>query len=338
MLRSASLTGYAELARGVGLDPDAMLRRAGLNSRHLADPDTPISARAVRQLLEACAAASGTEDFGLQLARTRKLSNLGPISAVMREARTAREAVDNLCRYMRLLNAELLTGIEEYEDVSIIREEILTDSRGPVRQSIEMAIGVLYRIIAELLGPDWKPKAVCFEHRQPHGPTIHRSMFRVAVEFNASFNGIACATRDLNASLTDADSRLAPYARRLLDQALSYAGESSTYSARQVIIALLPLGRCTVDQVAKTLGMDRRTLHRHLLAEGTNFSLLLRAVRSEFASRHILDSDHSLAELADLLGFSNPSSFAFWFRQNFGMTASSWKQRQGRGPNGVGPP
>jgi AraC-like DNA-binding protein len=233
---------------------------------------------------------------------------------------------------MRLLNAELLPRIEEHEDVSIISEEMLTDDRGPVRQGIEMAIGVLYRIIAELLGPGWKPRGVCFEHRPPHGPTIHKAMFGVAVQFNAGFNGIVCATQDLDVSLSTPDSRLAPYARRFLDRALSYAGESSMHSARQVIIAVLPLGRCTADQVARTLGMDRRTLHRHLLAEGTNFSLLLRAVRSEFASRHIVDSDRSLAELADLLGFSGRSAFAYWFRQNFGMTVSVWRHRHGGGP------
>ena len=43
MARSASLGGYAELARHVGLNPDAMLRQVGLNPRHLADPDMPIS-------------------------------------------------------------------------------------------------------------------------------------------------------------------------------------------------------------------------------------------------------------------------------------------------------
>ena len=98
LLRSASLMGFDELARAGGLNPDAMLRQAGLNPRHLADPDTPISALGVCQLLEASAAASGIEDFGLRLASTRKLSNLGPLSAVMREAQTAREAIDTPCR------------------------------------------------------------------------------------------------------------------------------------------------------------------------------------------------------------------------------------------------
>ncbi|QQX87641.1 helix-turn-helix domain-containing protein [Cupriavidus necator] len=70
------------------------------------------------------------------------------------------------------------------------------------------------------------------------------------------------------------------------------------------------------------LSNGRRTLHRRLSAEDTNFlSLLhsaedtnflslLQSVRAELASRQILESDRSLAELADLLGFSSPSAFA----------------------------
>lgn len=330
LLRSASLVGYAELAREVGLDPNAMLRQAGLNSRHLADPDTPISSSAVRLLMEASAAASGVEDFGLRLASTRTLSNLGPLSVVMREAKTAREAIDNLCRYMRLLNASLLTRVEEHEDLSVVYLEVLTADRESVRQVTELSMGVLYRSIAELLGPSWKPKSVCLEHRRPHGPTIHKAVLGGSVEFDVSFNGIVCSTKQLSWPLSGGDSRMAPYARRFLDQALSFAGESSADNVRRIIIALLPSGRCTADQVAETLRIDRRTLHRHLLTEGTNFSLLLQTVRSEFASRHIADSDRSLAEVADLLGFSSPSAFAFWFRKNFGMTASMWKQSQGR--------
>ena len=187
LLRSASLVGYAELAREVGLDPDAMLRQAGLNSRHLADPDTPISTSAVRLLLEASAAASGVEDFGLRLASTRTLSNLGPLSVVMREAKTAREAIDNLCRYMRLLNASLLTRVEEHEDLSVVHLEVLTADRESVRQVTELSMGVLYRSIAELLGPSWKPRSVCLEHRRPHGPTIHKAVFGVSVEFDVKF-------------------------------------------------------------------------------------------------------------------------------------------------------
>ncbi|MGH8788384.1 MAG: helix-turn-helix transcriptional regulator, partial [Cupriavidus necator] len=147
------------------------------------------------------------------------------------------------------------------------------------------------------------------------------------VEFNASFNGIVCAARDLAVPIPGNDYRMAPYVRRFLDQALSDSVESATHTVRHVVVAMLPSGRCTSDQVAKHLGVDRRTLHRRLSAEGVSFFSLLQSIRAELASRQILDSDRSLAELADLLGFSSASAFAFWFRKHFGMTVSKWKQR-----------
>jgi AraC-like DNA-binding protein len=328
VIRSASLNGYIELARALKLNPQVMMRKAGLNPRCLDDPETPISVLAVRELLESSAKAAGIEDFGLQLARGRRLSNLGPISIVLREEPTARQALDTLSRYLRLLNASLLTRIEDHGDVVIIREEFLMEGAVSVRQSIDLAVGVMYRILEELLGSDWRPRRVCFAHRPPHDMGSHRSLFGANLEFNSSFNGIVCAARDLSAKLPMADTGMAPYARRFLEQALSHSRSNTLDAARQLVAALLPGGRCTADQVAQHLAMNRRTLHRHLLAQGETFSSMMQAVRSELVLRQIRDSDRSMAELAELLGFSDASAFAYWFRRRFACTVSAWRKSQ----------
>lgn len=326
VIRSASLNGYAELARSLGLNPQALMRKAGLDVRCLDDPETPVSVYAVQHLLEASAEAAGIEDFGLQLAHNRRMANLGPLSIVLREEPTARAALDTLCRYLRLLNASLLTRIEDHADVVIIREEFLMERPGSIRQSIELAVGVMYRILVELLGPTWKPRQVCFSHRPPKDIATHRLLFGRDLEFNSSFNGIVCSARDLTARLPTVETGMAAYARRFLDQALSNQRSTTSDTARQLIMALLPGGRCTADQVAQHIGIDRRTLHRHLQAQGTSFSALMQQVRSEFVVRQIRDSDRSMAVLAELLGFSGSSAFAYWFRQQFGCTVSQWRR------------
>ncbi len=326
VIRSASLNGYAELARALGLNPQAQMRKAGLSVRCLDDPETPVSVYAVQHLLEASAEAAGVEDFGLQLARNRRMANLGPLSIVLREEPTARAALDTLVRYLRLLNASLLTHIEDHDDLVIIREEFLTERAGSIRQSIELAVGVMYRILVELLGPTWKPRQVCFSHRPPKDLGTHRSHFGRNLEFNSSFSGIVCSARDLTAQLPTVETGMAEYARRFLDEALSNTRSNTLDAARQLIMALLPGGRCTADQVAQHLGIDRRTLHRHLQAQGSSFSTLMQQVRSEFVVRQIRDSDRSMADVAELLGFSGSSAFAFWFRKQFGCTVSQWRR------------
>lgn len=328
VVRSASLAGYVDLAQSVGLDARAMLRRAGLSVRALQDPETPLSTAAVRALLEDSAQASGVEDFGLRMASRRQLSHLGPISLVLKEEPTARAALDTLCRYLRLLNASLLTRVEAHGPLVVIREDILVEQTASTRQSMELAVGVMYRILRELLGGSWKPVRVCFRHRPPHERRAHRAFFGTPVDFNAEFNGIVCNGTDLQTPLPGQNPEMARFARQYLDRALSGRHQSTKATVQQLIAALLPGGRCTSQQVAQHLGVDRRTVHRHLDREGESFATLLQSVRSELVLRQVRDSDLPLAEVAQLLGFAAPAAFSHWFRHTFGCSVTAWRAQE----------
>jgi AraC-like DNA-binding protein len=328
VVRSASLNGYLDLAQSVGLDAHAMLRRAGLSPRSLENPETPLSTAAVSALMENSAQASGVEDFGLRLAARRQLSNLGPISLVLKEEPTARAALDTLCRYLRLLNASLLTRIEEHSGRLVIREEILVEQTASTRQSMELAVGVMYRILRELLGQPWKAVRVCFNHRPPRDTKAHRAFFGTTVDFNSEFNGIVCNADELRAPMAGHNPEMARFAREYLDRALSGQHQSTKATVRQLIAALLPGGRCTSQQVAQHLGVDRRTIHRHLAKEGESFATLLQSVRSELVLRQVRDSDLPLAEVAQLLGFAAPAAFSHWFRSTFGCSVTAWRTQE----------
>ena len=97
---------------------------------------------------------------------------------------------------------------------------------------------------------------------------------------------------------------------------------------RDLVEVLLPTGRCGVDQVARTLGMDRRTLHRHLAARGETFTSTVDAVRAGLAERYLSNERYRLTEIADLLGFAAPSAFSRWFRHRFGDSPSQWRARR----------
>ena len=79
---------------------------------------------------------------------------------------------------------------------------------------------------------------------------------------------------------------------------------------REFIAVLLPRGHCRADTVAQHLGIDRRTLARHLAAEGTSFSALVDGVRSELLAGYLGDKARALSEVSDVLGFSAPSAFS----------------------------
>lgn len=95
---------------------------------------------------------------------------------------------------------------------------------------------------------------------------------------------------------------------------------------RQRVMALLPGGGCTAALVARHLGVDRRTLHRHLAAQGQSFSGLLQELRRNWVHKHVRHGQLPLADCVSLLGFASQSAFAYWFRCQFGGSVSWWRR------------
>jgi AraC-like DNA-binding protein len=104
---------------------------------------------------------------------------------------------------------------------------------------------------------------------------------------------------------------------------------------------LLPGGLCSVDRVAQHLGAHRRTLNRHLAAEGESVATIINAVRAELAEEYLTNSKRKLYEVAELLGFSSAADFSRWFRGQFGTTPSDWaahyrESKAAPGPASIG--
>ncbi|GAB2483337.1 AraC family transcriptional regulator [Comamonas humi] len=327
LIRSGSLDGYVELVQSLGRDPFAFMRSVGLQAGFLQDTEMLIPRDAMRELLEITARATNTEDLALRLAARRRLSALGPISLVLREEPTPRAALDTLCRYLKLVNASLMIRVEDAGGSVIIREDLLPTPGLAMRQSVELAVGTMFRMLSELIGQQWQPLEVCFTHRPPQDVSAHRAFFRRPVQFNQEFNGLVCLASDLARPRENGDQVAAGFARKYLEAALVDRSESTQQTCRQIILALLPNGNCTANEVARYLNVDRRTLHRWLAVEGLTFSQLLNQVRADLAKHHLRESDLPLGEVAELLGFAQPSSFSHWFQGLFGCSASQWSKQ-----------
>jgi AraC-like DNA-binding protein len=325
LMRSACLTDYVDVARSFGLDPYRLLEEAGLNRSCLLDPDIKISADACHRLLETSADQARAEDFGLRMAAARQLSNLGPLALAMRDAASLRDALHAGARYRRLHTDVFLFSLEERDNLAIVKVEFIGSRLSSVRQIMEMAIGVTYRAMRELLGSIRQPWPVWFSHSVPADTATHLRVFGRRVEFARDFNGILCEGCNLDAPLPAADPVMARHVKQYLEPLLTHANATVSDKVRQLVYELLPSGRCSVERMASSLGMDRRTLHRHLARDGETFSSILDAARADLAQRYVMDRRRTLSEAADMLGFSCSSAFSRWFRSKFGRSALSWR-------------
>jgi len=328
LVRSAALTHFADVAIGCGLDPRALVAEVGLPSRCLDEPDLKVPARAVGRLLELAAERGREPAMGVRMAQSRRLSNLGPLGLLVRDAPTLRAVLDALVQHIHVHNEALAVHLEEIGNLVVIREELAGEGGAPLRQATELVVGVTFRILSLFLGAGWRPRLVCFSHRAPASLRAHRAFFGDAVEFGHEFNGIVCSASNLDVPNPAADPVMARYSQRLLQRDLG-AGARLGDRVRQLVVLLLPRGHCRVEIVAQHLGIDRRTVARCLAAEGTTFSALVDGLRDDLLSRHLADRGRPLADVSALLGFSAPSAFARWHRARFGVSARSLRKPAG---------
>jgi AraC-like DNA-binding protein len=321
LVRSAALTHFTDLAAACGLDARALVADAGLPPRCLTDADLKVPAHRVGRLLESTAASAREPAFGLRLAESRRLSNLGPLALLVRDAPTLRRALEALMHHIHVHNEAVAVQVEEQGGLVVIRTELASDGTGALRQATELVVGVSCRLLQVLLGTGWQPRLVCFTHAAPRSLAVHHRVLGPAVEFGHEFNGIVCNAADLDAPNPGADPVMARYSQKLLAPALAHSARYAD-RVRQLVVLLLPRGLCRIEVVAQHLGVDRRTVHRKLLGEGTSFSALLEAERRALASRYVAGTDRPLTEVAALLGFTAPSAFSRWYRASFGSSAA----------------
>ncbi|HUL94474.1 MAG TPA: AraC family transcriptional regulator [Usitatibacter sp.] len=324
-VRSASLGNYAEVARRHGLDPPAMLREAKLNPAFLSNPDLRISTAAVVALLEESARRSRCPTFGLEMAESWRMSDFGALSLLLMHQPTLRDALTATIRYRHLLNDALSLAIEDAGALVIVREELVGEAAARSRQSIELAIGVVFRMFRALLGPSWHPRRVQFTHAAPPDLRVHRRIFGPKVEFNGDFNGIVCDAADLDRPNPGADPAMASHAQRFVDSLPGARAAGLVHDVRRSIYMLLPRGRASVEQIAQVLGTNPRALQRKLEESGESFTALLNDARRELVVRYLENPAYSVTQVGEMLGYNFPSSFTRWFVGQFGTSPARWR-------------
>lgn len=331
LVRSACLNNYAQIARSFGLDPLQELRKVGLEPKCLHEPDLKIPIVAVARLLENAAHTLGVMDFGLRMAQSRKLSNLGPLALLCRDASTIRAALMAIRNFMYLHNQGLVMNIEESGGIAVLRIEQISLGNHPIRQAMELSVAMTQRVLKTLLGHHWHPLVICFRHSAPPDDSPHRRAFGTSVQFDSPMDGIVCRSNELDKALPNSDPEMARYVQQYLETIREDVKITLLAQVRQIIWTLVTTGHCTADQVAACLKCDRRTLHRQLVREGETFSTLLDQTRAELALRHLESSTIPLGEIAARLGFSELSAFSRWFNRHFHYSPSAWRARHADG-------
>lgn len=313
----ADLLGYLRLQ---GVDADAVARRAGLPPHP--DPSVRVSATTMHVLWAESIATTGDHDLGLHSGMSFQPGALDIVGYVMLSSHTAFDALRRGARLMHLLNDGVALDVERQPTTTTMRLRLLSVDGGALfidsRQLVETILGGALHQLRLLTQRVVVPRAVHFRHARPRtGDREHVRLLGVAPYFGADTNELVIANHDLDVPLQSANPPLLATFESYADAALAALHRPDALSDRVLheIVAQLKGEAPSVARVAKALAMSPRHLQRGLAHEGTTFQTLLDDARRELSLRHLSAPDATVAKVAWLVGFSEPSAFHRAFRR-----------------------
>lgn len=323
-IRAASLDGFVELARELGGDAPALMRRFGIDPDDLVDPETLVSHTAHDAMLDAASAEWGCPDLGLRLAERQDLSILGPLAVAVEACGSGTDAVAIAARYL-FAHAPALTVAVDDDPLGRRGVVALTYAKDPrlspySAQGIEHGLGVFFRVARTLIGLGPSLRSVHVPHRPLSPLARYTTYFGADVRLGAPVAALCVQRHLLEQSLAAGDPAVRERAVRHLAERYGPGPAGVRDRVRVAVAAGLAAGAPTLEGVARLLAVHPRTLQRRLAAEGTTYAAVLDEVRREVVVRHLQGSRLPVGQVAALAGFSEQAALNHAVRRWFDTT------------------
>ncbi len=311
--------------RRLGHDPSAILLEAGLDPALFDDTRNLILLSGLGHLLGLCVTRTGCEEFGLLVGQRAGLHSLGLAGLLARYSPDVGTALQTLGEYMYLHHGGTLTAVKTEGDTATLSYAIHQPGVESTDQIGDGSLAVLFNILREMCGPDWRPTEVHLARGRPLCPEPYEAFFGARLRFGTGQNALLFSAMWLGRRLPEVDADLQRLLKRQVEEIEARHCDSFPDQVRGVLQAALLTRRASADEVAALFSMHSRTLNRRLNRFDTSFRELVDEGRYAIARQMLENTSLDVTGIASALGYADASAFTRAFRRWSGTTPGAWR-------------
>ena len=301
--------------------------RAGLDAAELADGTLRLPIERATAVIGAAMELSKTPALGLRVGASAPLKALHVVGHMLSSCADMREAVQVFLHYSSLV----------FEGGGFLLSERAGEGRFSYahpypgsrfeRFAAEVALAVVLRMGLQITGPDKRPKEVRFRYPDPGYAAEYERVFGCPVRFDQPANELVFDPALLDLPQVHRDELLCQLLREGADRLLSQTAATERLAERilEALKLQLELGATDPDRLASRFGMTLRSLQRRLKSSQLSLTQLLDEARREFACAQLRLPDVAIKQVAEQLGFSEPSAFYRAFKRWTGKTPARFR-------------
>ena len=324
MVPQTFLKVLAEHLQRQGVEPTSVMPAEALRwgLQHLGR----YPAEAYCQLLLRAAERLNDPLLGLHLGQSIQPAHLGALGYVLLACENLGAALLRIQRYHRLLL-----------DINPIQHHVEGDSmvlqwgvaRGkPGALFDETGITAIVQFARSLCGRRLPVRGVDFVNPPPRQTQPFVDHFGCPVRWGQPVTRLVIPLQSLQTPLHQPDPVLLGLMEEQVEAALAHLPDSGDLIelTRRVVRQLARHGVPELEQVAAELRLSPRVFYRRLAERGQQFRQLRDQALRELAELHLADARLTLADVSELLGYTEQSAFSRAFKRWSGQSPMNWRQ------------
>lgn len=311
LVRLDALRGLHLVLEKYDASAEELLSDFGFSPRLLSNPEASLPLDVLAEFGAFLDQRLGIPDLGLQLATRQSIQVLGPIALLVYHQSSLAEALKMIQRYLPYHTSGANLVLQEADNSGYIqlRYELQMDDQVPMRHAVEQSYLNLVNIIRLLLPDSLGNIEVEFRHEPAIPRARYDQFFACSIRFAANRDCLIFPSELLNQDLKGGSTYLSQMAEQQIAELIEERPLDTAWLVETLVERQLASGHCGIKQVAEQLKLNRRTLQRRLAKQHVSFEDILDEVRRKAANYHLSRQEHSLSQIAGLLGYSDQSAF-----------------------------
>ncbi|MCK0106855.1 AraC family transcriptional regulator [Marinobacter sp. S0848L] len=318
----ASLTG----AERLGFDVRELLLEAGISPDLLRIEKARVNSAQFSRLMQVIWTRTGDEFMGLGPRRART-GTFATMCELAINCQTLEEVLRQTYQFSRLFDPMAGMKLEIHEDSARLVSKIEGEYCDPDHFLQESLPVIWHRLASWLIGQPVELEKAEFHYSKPeHGDEL-RHIFRCPLAFESDCTALTFNKRFLSAPVIRDKPEMRQFLKTSPADLLSRPDESNTWTGR--IRGLI--GRDfskpmpDFDWIAQELHTSPQTLRRRLKQENTSFQEIKDLLRRDMAIYYLSHQDLPINDIAERVGFTEPSTFHRAFKKWTGVTPGAWR-------------
>lgn len=328
LIRARTAQWLIEQLVAMGINASRLMKGTKLTSGWLVREDTIITFPEYKRIIRNALDITNDSALGLKLGRAVNPAMFGIFGYALMSSKTLKDAANVFIKYQDLPGQLTRISMEQDDSDIIIRFDPLHPLENSLLSyAIEEALSTTYYGMIFIVHKDIRLMEICLAYPAPKHAGLYKEMFNCPLRFNQSDNHIRFDARVFSLPVHTANPGVYEYSTQYCEEMLSGLKKSDQFIDRIRNIIMTSPGRFPkAGEIAQKLALGTRSLNRRLQERNTSYKKIIDEIRADLSIRYLANTNLSIDQISDLVGFSETTSFRRAFKHWTDKSASQYRK------------